>query len=53
MSCLAPGRSSPISRSGEGRPRAIVLDTAGYDDRQDPQALFGPLREAILSADLL
>jgi predicted GTPase len=37
----------------ERSPRAIVLDTAGYDTRQDPQAVFDPLREAILTADLL
>ncbi len=43
----------PYVLEREGRPRAIVLDTAGYDGGQDPQAVFGPLREAILHADLL
>ena len=39
----------PYVLEREGRPRAIVLDTAGYDGGQDPQAVFGPLREAILT----
>jgi predicted GTPase len=43
----------PYVLEREGSPRAIVLDTAGYDSGQDPQAVFGPLREAILHADLL
>jgi predicted GTPase len=43
----------PYVLEREGSPRAIVLDTAGYDGGQDPQAVFSPLREAILTADLL
>ena len=43
----------PYVLEREGSPRAIVLDTAGYDSGQDPQAVLGPLREAIRQADLL
>jgi predicted GTPase len=43
----------PYVLEREGSPRAIVLDTAGYDGGQDPQAVLAPLREAILTADLL
>jgi predicted GTPase len=43
----------PYVLEREGSPRAIVLDTAGFDGGQDPQAVFAPLREEILQADLL
>jgi hypothetical protein len=43
----------PYLLERDGSPRAIVLDTAGYDSGQDGQAIFEPLRETILGADLL
>jgi predicted GTPase len=43
----------PYMLEREGSPRAIVLDTAGYDSGQEGPAVFEPLREAILTADLL
>jgi len=43
----------PYVLEREGSPRAIVLDTAGYDSGQEGRAIFDPLREVILHADLL
>ena len=43
----------PYLLEREGIQRAIILDTAGYDDTSEPAGAFDQLRKHLLSCDLL